>query len=187
MHGLYFIAHSKPTKQKRFEFQKGISMITCVCLKTLAERHGGDCKAGESRGRAPEQASDYALRAPNPLDSSAMTRCFIKILGLPNQSGSQVFCPHAPPPLAGLGWLANIPHVYNVISHGLPSFTLTTDASLSGWGAVFHNKRKGGTWSEIEKNNHINYLERLALFLGLQTYCKGCFPLSRFSHASVRM
>ena len=98
MHGLYFIAHSKPTKQKRFEFQKGISMITCVCLKTLAERHGGDCKAGESRGRAPEQASDYALRAPNPLDSSAMTRCFIKILGLPNQSGSQVFCPHVPPP-----------------------------------------------------------------------------------------
>ena len=29
-------------------------------------------KAGESRGRAPGQASDYALRAPNPLDSSAM-------------------------------------------------------------------------------------------------------------------
>ena len=69
-------------------------------------------------------------------------------------------------------WMVNIPHVYNVISHGLPSFTLTTDASLSGWGAVFHNKRTGGTWSEIEKNNHINYLELLALFLGLQTYCK---------------
>ena len=64
------------------------------------------------------------------------------------------------------------PHVYKVILHGLPSFTLTTDASLSGWGAVFHNKRTGGTWSEIEKNNHINYLELLALFLGLQTYCK---------------
>ena len=58
-------------------------------------------KAGESRGRAPGQASDYALRAPNPLDSSAMTRCFIKILGPPNQSGPQVFCPPAPP-LAGL-------------------------------------------------------------------------------------
>ena len=69
-----------------------------------------DCiKAGESRGRAPEQASDYALRAPNPLDSSAMTRCFIKISGPPNQSGPQVFCPPCPPPpLAGLGLYTNI-------------------------------------------------------------------------------
>ena len=40
-------------------------------------------KAGESCGRAPGQASDHALRAPNPLDSSTMTRCL-------------------PPPLAGL-------------------------------------------------------------------------------------
>ena len=49
-------------------------------------------KTGESRGRAPGQASDYALRAPNPLDSSAcaMTRFFIKISGPPNQSGPQV-------------------------------------------------------------------------------------------------
>ena len=54
-------------------------------------------KAGESRGRAPGQASDYALRAPNPLDSSPMTRCFIKISGPPNQSGPQVFCPPLPP------------------------------------------------------------------------------------------
>ena len=69
-------------------------------------------------------------------------------------------------------WLANIPHVYNVISHGLPSFTLTTDASLSGWGSSFSQQTHRGTWSEIEKNNHINYLELSALFLGLQAYCK---------------
>ena len=59
-----------------------------------------DSKAGESRGRAPGQASDYALRAPNSLDNSAMTRCFIKISGPPNQSGPQVFCPSCPPPLS---------------------------------------------------------------------------------------
>ena len=53
-------------------------------------------KAGKSRGQAPGQASDYALRAPNPLDSSTMTRCFIKISDSPNQSGPQVFCPPAP-------------------------------------------------------------------------------------------
>ena len=104
-------------------------------------------KAGESRGRAPGQASDYALRpfststvsqrnvaysivtislvllecsrnndiryvslrygrsgkrplrAPNPLDNSAMTRCFIKISGPPNHSGPQVFCPPLSPAL----------------------------------------------------------------------------------------
>ena len=54
-------------------------------------------KAGESRGRAPGQASDYALRAPKPLDNSTMTRSFIKILGPPNQSRPQVFCPPPPP------------------------------------------------------------------------------------------
>ena len=58
-------------------------------------------KAGESCGRAPGQASDYALQAPNPLDSSTMTRCFIRISSPPNQSGPQVFCPPASP-LAGL-------------------------------------------------------------------------------------
>ena len=52
-------------------------------------------KAGESRGRAPEQASDYALRGPNPLDSSAMTRCFIKISGPQTSPGPRYF---APPP-----------------------------------------------------------------------------------------
>ena len=54
-------------------------------------------KAGESRGRAPGQASDYALRAPKPLDNSTMTRSFIKISGPPNQSRPQVFFP---PPLS---------------------------------------------------------------------------------------
>ena len=53
--------------------------ILCCCVVWCSV-----VKAGESRGRAPGQASDHALRAPNPLDSSTMTRC------LP------------PPPLAGL-------------------------------------------------------------------------------------
>ena len=54
-------------------------------------------KAGESRGRAPGQASDYALRGPNPLDSRAMTRCFIKISGPQTSPGPRYF---APPPLS---------------------------------------------------------------------------------------
>ena len=51
----------------------GFSLFTLFVL---------NIKAGESCGRAPGQASDYALRAANPLGSSAMTRCFIKFRAL---------------------------------------------------------------------------------------------------------
>ncbi|XP_028415159.1 uncharacterized protein LOC114538208 [Dendronephthya gigantea] len=80
-------------------------------------------------------------------------------------------------------WLANISHVHNVISHKLPSCTLTTDASLSGWGAVFQTSKTGGTWGEGEKHHHINYLELLALYLGLQTYCSSLND----THVRVRL
>ena len=54
-------------------------------------------KAGESRGRAPGQASDYALLAPNPLGSSPLPDVLSRFWA-PNQSGPQVFYPTAPPP-----------------------------------------------------------------------------------------
>ena len=63
---------------------------------------GGGGKVGESRGRAPGQASDYALQTPNPFDSSTMTRCFIKISGPQTSQGPRYFAPAAPP-LSGLG------------------------------------------------------------------------------------
>ena len=69
-------------------------------------------------------------------------------------------------------WAENILESKNVISHGQPSHVLTTDASLTGWGAVYERSSTGGFWSDEEKLHHINYLELLALFLGLQTYCK---------------
>ena len=55
-------------------------------------------KAGESQSRAPGQASDYTLRAPDPLDSRTYDQTFYQDFGPPNQSGPQVFCPPAPPP-----------------------------------------------------------------------------------------
>ena len=62
-------------------------------------------KAGESQGRAPGQASDYTLRAPNHLDRSTHYLTFYQNFGPPNQFGPQVFCPPCPPPpLAGLGF-----------------------------------------------------------------------------------
>ena len=54
-------------------------------------------KAGESQGRAPGQASDYTLLAPNHLDGSTHYLTFYQDFGPPNQSGPQVLCPPLPP------------------------------------------------------------------------------------------
>lgn len=70
-------------------------------------------------------------------------------------------------------WAQNVIESKNVISHGHPSCTLTTDASLTGWGAVYKGSSTGGFWSDEETSHHINYLELLALHLGLRSYCKG--------------
>ena len=40
-------------------------------------------KVGESQGWAPGQASDYELRAPNPLDSSTHYQTFYQDFGPP--------------------------------------------------------------------------------------------------------
>ena len=50
---------------------------------------------------------------------------------------------------------------------------IQTDASLQGWGAYHKNNKNsiGGRWSLAESNNHINYLELLAIFYALQAFC----------------
>ena len=69
-------------------------------------------------------------------------------------------------------WVDNIVSSHNVITHWQPSNTLTTNASQNGWGAVYNDTSAGGFWSDEEKSHHINYLELLAVFMGLQTFCK---------------
>ena len=59
-----------------------------------------------------------------------------------------------------------------MISHGNPDIVITTDASLTGWGAVYENQSTGGLWSVGEKTNNINALELLAVFFGLKCYAK---------------
>ena len=49
--------------------------------------------------------------------------------------------------------------------------TLYTDASNKGWGVVMGAKTTGGRWTEAESENHINYLELMASFFGLQAFC----------------
>ena len=44
-------------------------------------------------------------------------------------------------------WVENIENVSKLISQGNPSYTLNTDASLQGWGAVFQGQSSGGHWA----------------------------------------
>ena len=68
-------------------------------------------------------------------------------------------------------WINNIVGAHNVLTREAPTITLTTDASKVGWGVVLGTQTTGGLWSSTESQNHINYLELLAVFLGLQTFC----------------
>ena len=68
-------------------------------------------------------------------------------------------------------WISHKHTTFNLVSHGSPSVTIYSDASLSGWGGVLNDVSTGGLFSQEEQTNHINYLEILACFLTLQTFC----------------
>ena len=67
-------------------------------------------------------------------------------------------------------WIVNIPSSNYVISHGDPQITLYTDASTTGWGCDLEGTPTGGCWSSAEAQNHINYLEMLAIKLALESF-----------------
>ena len=70
-------------------------------------------------------------------------------------------------------WLGNAQKFVKKVYHKNPDFTLTTDASLVGWGAHRHDYGcADGRWLENEKTRHINCLELEAAKLGLQSLCK---------------
>ena len=68
-------------------------------------------------------------------------------------------------------WKNNILGSFNTIRIGNPSFTITTDASTTGWGAVFKNTSTGGQFSMTETLMHINILELKAILSGLKSLC----------------
>ena len=69
-------------------------------------------------------------------------------------------------------WANNVIDSYYVLTRESPDHTLTTDTSMDGWGAVFGTRSTGCLWAAHEARNHINYLELLAGFLGLQVFCQ---------------
>ena len=83
-------------------------------------------------------------------------------------------------------WISNVNEAFTRISHGLPSHVLFTDASLEGWGVDFEGETTGGPWSLEERYQDgvsINYLELLAAFLALQSFC----AQMRSVHIGLRM
>ena len=68
-------------------------------------------------------------------------------------------------------WINNVETACKPISKPKAQYEMCTDASLSGWGAVFQGISAGGQWLPAEADQHINCLELAAVFLGLQTFC----------------
>ena len=93
--------------------------------------------------------------APNPLNYQA-------VVNLSDQA------------IEDLKWWEHHLSIWNGRSLISPSITLTitTDASLQGWGAVCNGRRTRGSWSHQEQSLHINCLELLAATLGIQTFAK---------------
>ncbi|XP_074533298.1 uncharacterized protein LOC141796211 [Halichoeres trimaculatus] len=60
--------------------------------------------------------------------------------------------------------------------------TVTTDASLSGWGAVWQHRTVQGLWSVQDSTSHINVLELRAVHLALRHF----LPYLRGRHVLVR-
>ena len=70
-------------------------------------------------------------------------------------------------------WLDNLQSSFKHISHGNPSVTIHTDASLTGYGACIQgqNLTTNGVWSVDEQRLHINVLELKACHFALLALC----------------
>ena len=76
------------------------------------------------------------------------------------------------PAVEDINWWMNCPlHLTpKSLSPFNPQFTITTDSSLTGWGAVASNGLEAsGFWSDTEALSHINLLETKAVILGFRS------------------
>ena len=69
-------------------------------------------------------------------------------------------------------WIDHVETSFNFISMENPVLIINTDASKTGWGAVFREVSTGGDWKVNEARNHINYLELLAVYFALKSFRK---------------
>ena len=71
-------------------------------------------------------------------------------------------------------WVDALPCTDGSIDHGVPVFTLTSNASLRVWDAASGTFCTLGLWSEADSTYHINVLELLAVKLGLRSLLVDC-------------
>ena len=70
-------------------------------------------------------------------------------------------------------WVSNINSVNgSPIRSPAPTLFITTDASMTGWGAVCESQRTNGRWSDSERAQHMNVWELKAAFLALKSFLK---------------
>lgn len=67
-------------------------------------------------------------------------------------------------------WLLNLSNSYNLIHPTPVDVSANSDASLTGWGGVLDSCSTGGSWTAVEAQQHINYLELLAAFFTLKSF-----------------
>ena len=66
---------------------------------------------------------------------------------------------------------------------------ITTDASLTGWGATHEGRSARGVWDHSLRTAHINYLELMAVWLALQhfhSFIEGCHVLIRTDNTTTK-
>ncbi len=69
-------------------------------------------------------------------------------------------------------WISSIGNACRKIDHERYDIIITTDSSLSGWGAISGGVQTKGYWTVNESTFHINVLELLAIKLAVQIFLK---------------
>ena len=77
-------------------------------------------------------------------------------------------------------WINNIAGSFKEIYIQPPSTSIQTDASKTGWGAVWDKNRVHGHWNFEEQDQHINVLELRAILFAVKS-----FEIERNSHIKV--
>ena len=67
-------------------------------------------------------------------------------------------------------WQSQLPTMSKSLLPPPYDYTMYTDSSKTGWGIKLDSKSTHGFWSASERQHHINYLELLAVFIGLKCF-----------------
>lgn len=69
-------------------------------------------------------------------------------------------------------WITNIPTAKRNILNDNFEIEIFSDASLTGWGGFCAGEKIHGFWNLVQKKQNIHYLELLAAFNNLKSFCK---------------